>query len=174
MTHQRKRILAFVLMGLFLGLTHIIVLFVAISSSPFFDLEQSVNTCYSGKLEGKTNQEIADLLGYPLVTLSRIPANLPDEPRVFTQFTDTDCWLVILYGLYTDQSNPLEIRVVSSNTNDQNTDGGWKCNEDPSVTFETICYGNTQYLGKYYGIMLRSPYSLAETQALTAFVEIPA
>jgi hypothetical protein len=121
------------------------------------------------KLEGKTNQEIADLLGYPLVTLSQTPADLPAEPHVFTISTDQ---LRTLYGLYTEASIHLEIIVYSSNNH--RAEAGWKCNEDPSETFETICYGNTEYSGKNYEIMLRSPYSLAETQALTALVEISA
>jgi hypothetical protein len=163
---ESKRILGAVLVGLLVSAILVFPFCYALTQFRGF----SVNTCHHDELDGKTNQEIADLLGFPLVTLGKIPPGLPDEPHVFINVTDTGCQLGILYGLYNEASLHLEIIVLSPDN--QNAKDDWKCYEDPSATFETACYGNIEYSGKNYSVMLRSPYSLAESQNLTEYLTI--
>jgi hypothetical protein len=131
----RKQLLALAIITFLVALSPFIVILIAISNSPFFDPAQSVYTCHSDEVDGKTNQGIAELLDFPLITLNEIPSDLPAEPRVFINFTDTDCQLHVLYGLYTQASLHLEIIVFEPDN--RNTSNDWRCYEDPSADFET-------------------------------------
>lgn len=127
------------------------------------------DNCHSDQTKGKTAQEIAAVLGYPLVTLNQVRPGLSDAPQVdvITDYPDPRCYLRVRYRQDTKPSG-LEITVVSSN--DLKATPDWNCYK---VRSESYCDRTILYADKYFRIVLSTSYPLAETQVLAKDITIP-
>jgi hypothetical protein len=91
-----------------------------------------------------------------------------------TDFPDPRCFLRVRYVSAAQQKPFVEIMVVVSPDQLEDVRENWKCLDDPTVNFVTSCNKTIMYEGKILNVWLGTQYSLAETQALTALVEISA